>query len=271
MRALLPIALLMLTWPAVAMDGAGVSGRAASWAERQSAECMSALVAAERRHGTLPGLMAAISRAESGRPIPPLPGVQPWPWAVNADGAAMYFESKAAAVAWTRLALERGVRQVDVGCMQINLQAHPGAFASLEQAFDPGANADYAGRFLLRLRGDAGGNWYEATGWYHSRTPFRAADYRARVAAIADGRVPAASLGVPLYMRAIQQGSLRIALSGGGVLRLNVNRQPSARGRARLGACEVAAILGDYMARSARSACAPKRADDVKGRAGNIG
>ena len=41
-----------------------------------------------------------------------------------------------------RIALERGVRQVDVGCMQINLQSHPHAFASLEDAFDPGSNAD---------------------------------------------------------------------------------------------------------------------------------
>ena len=270
MRPLLALFLLIST-PVFAMDGPGVRGRVLSWAEQQSARCMGALVAAEQRHGTLPGLMAAIARTESGRPIPPLPGVQPWPWAVNADGAAMYFESKAAAVAWTRAALDRGVRQVDVGCMQVNLQSHPGAFGSLEEAFEPGPNADYAGRFLVRLRADAGGNWYDATGWYHSRTPARAADYRARVAAIADGRVPATSLGVPLYMRAIQQGSLRIALAGGGVLRINVNRQPSARGRARLSACQVAAVLGDYMARSARSACGGARAQRVNGQAGVAG
>ena len=98
-----------------------------------------------------------------------------------------------------------------------------------------------------------GGNWYEATGWYHSRTSFRAADYRERVAAIAQGRIPATSLGVPLYVRAIQQGSLRIALANGGVLRINVNRQPGRHKR--MSGCEVARVLGDYMARSARAAC----------------
>ena len=60
-----------------------------------------------------------------------MPGLQPWPWAINADGQARYFDSKAAAVAWTGQALARGVQQIDVGCMQINLQiATPTPFAT---------------------------------------------------------------------------------------------------------------------------------------------
>ena len=226
------------------------------WDQAQVAQCTAGLATAEARHGTAPGLVAAIAKAESGRPVPPLPGLQPWPWAVNADGAAMYFESKAAAVTWTRLALARRVQQVDVGCMQINLQSHPAAFRDLDQAFDPAANTDYGARFLRQLSEDAGGNWYEAVGYYHSRTPVLASDYRARVAAIAAGRIPPASLGVPLYMRAIRQGSLRIVLAGGGVLRINVRRQPSLRGPRRLSACQVAAVLGSYMAAPARARCA---------------
>ena len=229
---------------------------APSWAEQQSARCVSAIAEAEVRHGTSPGLLSAIAKAESGRPVPPLKGLQPWPWAINADGAARYFDSKAAAVAWTANAVARGVRQIDVGCMQVNLQAHPNAFRSLDDAFEPGANADYGGRFLRQLHGDAGGNWYTATGWYHSRTPGLAGPYRERVAAIAEGRIPDVGLGVPLYLRAISQGSLWIALVGGGVLKINVNRQPSARGRPRMSACQVAAVLGDYMAAPARARCA---------------
>ena len=228
---------------------------ALDWTVQQSRRCTEAIGAAEGRHGTAPGLLGAIARAESGRPVPPLPGLQPWPWAVNADGAAYYFDSKAVAVAWVRLALARGVQQVDVGCMQINLQSHPGAFGSLEEAFEPASNADYAARYLTELREEAAGNWYVATGWYHSHTPVLAADYRERVAAIAAGRIPSLSLGVPLYVRAIQQGTLRIALEGGRVLRINVSRQPSARGRRRLTACQVAAVLGDLLAPAARRAC----------------
>jgi hypothetical protein len=246
-RLLLLLALLLAPVLARAED--------VGWAEAQSAQCSAALAAAETRHATLPGLLAAIAKAESGRPIPPLRGLQPWPWAINADGAARYFDSKPAAVAWTRLALARGVQQIDVGCMQINLQSHPAAFRDLDEAFDPGANTDYAARFLLALRDDAGGNWYAATGFYHSRTPELAADYRERVSAIAAGRTPPIGLGVPLYMRAIRQGTLRIALAGGGALRINLRRQPSLRGPRRMSVCQIAAVLGDYMAAPARSRC----------------
>ncbi len=244
---------------AAAQDVSDPSPPGQRWAEAQSAACVAALRLAETRHGTPPGVLSAIAKAESGRPIPPLPGLQPWPWAVNADGAALYFDSKPAAVTWTRLALARGVQQVDVGCMQVNLQSHPQAFRDLDDAFEPLANTDYAARFFQRLRGDAGGDWVTAVGFYHSRTPFLAADYRERVLAIAAGRVPPASLGVPLYQRAIQQGSLRIALTGGGVLRINVNRQPSRRGPRRMTACQVAAVLGTYMAASARGHCGTTR------------
>lgn len=254
----LMIAMVLWPWAASAQDMADVPGVAQGWAEMQSAQCGSGIAGAEGRHATAPGLLSAIAKAESGRPVPPLAGLQPWPWAVNADGAAMYFDSKAAAVVWSRLALTRGVRQLDVGCLQVNLQSHPRAFRDLEDAFDPAANADYAARFLAQLRADAGGDWGVATGWYHSRTPVLAADYRARVSAIADGRMPPAGLGLPLYMRAIRQGSLRIVLAGGGVLRINVNRQPSVRGPRRMNACQVAAVLGDYMAAPARARCRPR-------------
>ena len=231
------------------------AARAASWEEQQSAECAAAILAAEGRHATAPGLLGAIAKAESGRPIPPLPGLQPWPWAINADGEARYFESKPAAVAWTRLALDRGVQQIDVGCMQINLQSHPAAFRDLDEAFDPAANADYAARFLRLLQADAGGNWYTAVGYYHSRTPELASDYRERVSAIAAGRTPPLSLGIPLYMRAIRQGTLRIPLVTGGFLRINTHRQPTLHGPRRLSVCQVAAELGDFLPASARRRC----------------
>jgi soluble lytic murein transglycosylase-like protein len=81
------------------------------------------------------------------------------------------------------------VRSIDVGCAQINLMYHPSAFASVEQAFDPASNADYAARFLKELRDTtAGGNWMTAAGDYHSLTPELAEPYRQQVeAAMADG------------------------------------------------------------------------------------
>ena len=230
------------------------AARAQAGAVEQSALCTAGIEAAELRYGTPPGLLRAIAKAESGRPIPPLSGLQPWPWAVNADGGAYYFNGKDEAVAWVRAAQARGVGQIDIGCMQINLQSHPGAFASIEQAFDPASNADYAGRFLVQLHGDAGGNWFDAVGHYHSRTPALAADYRERVSAIAQGRPPPVGLALPLYVRAIQQGTLRIPLAGGGVLRINTRRQPALH-RKRMDACQVAGVLGDFMPARARARC----------------
>lgn len=241
----------------VALVLAGPARADAGWDVQQSSQCSAAIAVAEGAYGTSPGLLAAIAKAESGRPVASLPGLQPWPWAINADGAAKYFDSKAAAVAWTKQALARGIQQIDVGCMQINLQAHPRAFRSIEDAFDPTSNAGYGARFLAQLRTNAGGNWFVATGYYHSRTPGLAEEYRERVQAIAEGRIPAVGQGLPLYMRAIQQGGLRIALAGGGVLRINIHRQPAPRGPRRLGMCGVARVLGDYMAAPARARCGP--------------
>lgn len=211
----------------------------------QSEQCTRAIAAAEAKHGVPAGLLLAIAKTESGRPIAGMKGLQPWPWAVDAEGRAYYFDGKANAVGFVR---SSAAAQVDVGCMQINLQAHPRAFPNLDAAFDPATNADYGGQFLRRLF-DETGNWYVAVGYYHSRTPELAASYRERVSAVAEGREPPASASFqPLYLRAIRQGTLRLALVGGGVLRINLNRQPRAAGKRRATPCEVAAALGPYIA-----------------------
>ncbi|HCF18886.1 MAG TPA: hypothetical protein DEV96_12760, partial [Rhodospirillum rubrum] len=55
----------------------------------------------------------------------------------------------------------------DVGCMQVNLRYHGGAFDSLEEAIDPAANVAYAASFLRRLFDDTN-DWAEAVTAYHS-------------------------------------------------------------------------------------------------------
>ena len=255
--------------PCLAVAAVGIGGfvavaspvAAQSAEAAQSALCTEAIRAAEDRYGTPSGLLGAIARAESGRPVSGMRGLQPWPWAINADGQAFYGSSKADALAWARAAQAQGARFMDVGCSQVNLQFHPNAFRDLEQAFDPAANADYAARFLAGLAAEAGGNWYAAVGHYHSRTPELASTYRERVAAIAAGRdPPAGNAWQPLYVRAIRQGSLRLALSGGGTLVVNVNRQPSAVGRRRMNSCQVAAVLAPLLSAPARTrSCSPAR------------
>jgi hypothetical protein len=70
-----------------------------------------------------------------------------------------------------------------VGCLQINLMFHPDAFTSLDEAFEPTANARYAARFLDELRAGTT-DWLQAIGDYHSQTPVLGEDYRQRVLAL---------------------------------------------------------------------------------------
>ena len=161
--------------------------------------CRPALIAAEARHGIPTGLLQAIGVVESGRRDEATGVRQPWPWTINAEGEPHLFDTKGQAVEWVRQAQARGMRSIDIGCAQVNLMHHPSAFASLEEAFDPAANADYAARFLKELRDTtAGGNWMTAAGYYHSQTPERAEPYRQQVqAAMAGGTAPMPPAVVP--------------------------------------------------------------------------
>jgi hypothetical protein len=142
--------------------------------------CSAAIRAAERASRLPTGLLGSIAVVESGRPDPRTGRVAPWPWTINVGGTGSYFQNKQEAIAAVEAARARGVQSVDVGCMQVNLMHHPNAFASLDQAFDPQANAAYAAGFLTRLF-EAAGSWPEAAASYHSATPGLREDYQRRV------------------------------------------------------------------------------------------
>ncbi len=125
-------------------------------------------------------LLAAISTTESGRWHKGLGMAVPWPWTINVEGKGYYFDSKAEAIAQTQSLMARGYRSIDVGCMQVNLKHHAGAFRDLNEAFDPAANVGYAAKFLSRNYADLG-DWIKATAAYHSRTEARGRQYLAQI------------------------------------------------------------------------------------------
>ncbi len=145
--------------------------------------CAEAIGRQERSGQTPRNLLSAIALAESGRRHPVTGAAVPWPWAVMAEGQGRYLPTKAAAIAEVRGLQARGIRNIDVGCMQINLSYHPDAFASLEEAFDPSANVAYAAQYLRSLYDDQG-SWPEAAGRYHSATPEHKIPYQQRVLAL---------------------------------------------------------------------------------------
>ena len=142
--------------------------------------CAAAVTAAERRNDIPAQLLAAISHAESGRWDADGGATIAWPWTVTAEGKGHFLPSRTAAIAKVRALRARGVRNIDVGCMQINLHYHPDAFDDLPSAFDPATNAAYAGKFLAALERETG-SWAAAAARYHSATRKYAQPYRAKV------------------------------------------------------------------------------------------
>ena len=149
-------------------------------ASPQSA-CRRAIAAAELSHGIPTGFLLAIARVESGRLDPQSGSVQPWPWTIDMNMKGTFFESRGDAVAFVEIAQQEGIQSIDVGCMQVNLLQHPDAFSTVDDAFDPVINANYAARFLVDLERESG-DWVTAAGLYHSRTESLAAPYRDAVA-----------------------------------------------------------------------------------------
>ncbi len=190
--------LIGITAAALCALPADVAAKTAQPIENPSELCAAETTAVERELGIPHGLLGAISLAETGRWDSDREASFAWPWTVMAEGRGRYFETKAEAIAEVESLVARGISNIDVGCMQINMYYHGGAFADLEEALDPAANAAYAGEYLKNLY-SAAGSWTTAAGYYHSMTPERGDAYREKVLALWDGakRLPALSRALP--------------------------------------------------------------------------
>jgi hypothetical protein len=96
-----------------------------------AAACVRAAAAAERRWGLPAHLLEAIGEVESGRRDRASGSRLPWPWSINVAGTGYVFGGAAEAGAVVGLFRSHGVASIDVGCFQVNLHYHPGAFATV--------------------------------------------------------------------------------------------------------------------------------------------
>jgi soluble lytic murein transglycosylase-like protein len=149
---------------------------------------------AARRTGVPLSVLKAISLNETGRKRGG--AFRPWPWTVNMEGKGVWFGSRDEARAYVYKEYGRGARSFDVGCFQINFKWHGQAFRSIDEMFDPLANALYAARFLLTLHAETG-DWGRAAGAYHSRTPEFADRYQARFERLRAGLAAEDGRGIP--------------------------------------------------------------------------
>jgi Transglycosylase SLT domain len=173
MRCVLYLLALAVSLPALANPAAPPSPHVL---------CESAVTSASFAGRLPPRMLEAIAITESGRLDPVAGRARAWPWTINAEGEGRWFETKAEAVRAVQALQARGVRSIDVGCLQVNLMFHPAAFLSLEEAFDPRANARYAAKFLNELYA-ASHDWSRAIASYHSETPALGEAYRLAVMA----------------------------------------------------------------------------------------
>jgi len=144
-----------------------------------AATCERVAEEAARRSGVPVSVLKAITLTETGRKTEGK--FRPWPWTVNMEGAGHWFDTLDEARAYVFKEFKRGARSFDVGCFQINYKWHNEAFSSIDEMFDPLANALYAAKFLSDLYTETG-SWNAAAGAYHSRTKEYADRYAARFA-----------------------------------------------------------------------------------------
>jgi Transglycosylase SLT domain len=142
--------------------------------------CARTAAAIEIREDLPPHLLAAISKVESGRWLASERAVRAWPWTVTAGGKGQFFATMEEAIEAVRALQAKGRRNIDVGCMQVNLHHHPDAFEDVPAAFDPAQNIAYAAGLLQRLRSEAR-SWPKAVAYYHSRTASLNGPYRRKV------------------------------------------------------------------------------------------
>ena len=147
----------------------------------QAGVCEDEAHTAEQAFGLPANLLVAVGRVESGRRTPD-GHMAAWPYAVNAAGEGHFPASADEAIALVRSLQARGIRSIDVGCFQVNLQYHPEAFSSLADAFDPARNAAGAAAFLKSLH-HAAPDWNGAIAQYHSADPALGRPYLQQVLA----------------------------------------------------------------------------------------
>lgn len=133
--------------------------------------CLTHIQNVERQEGIPRNLLMAMARVESGRYNEARKTVEPWPWTVQHGGKSNYFSTKAEAVSHVKSLMMKGYKNIDVGCMQMNIEHHGHKFATLEDMFEPAHNVAQSAKYLKQLKSDRNAAWSTAVGNYHSHTP----------------------------------------------------------------------------------------------------
>jgi soluble lytic murein transglycosylase-like protein len=136
------------------------SGLASAKAEELTI-CEKEMHAAARHYDIPLGVLYSVGMTESGGKK----GLRPH--AMNIAGKPYFATDLQDAVNTFTAERGKGVKLIDLGCMQINHHYHHKEFASVEEMLDPAKNVAYAARFLKELRAREG-TWTMAVARYHA-------------------------------------------------------------------------------------------------------
>ena len=142
--------------------------------------CLLSAARMEEKYNIKNHLLETILSVESGIYNHNTNRFEAWPWSVNVNGKGYRYDSKEEAIAAVENFQAQGYKSIDVGCMQISLKFHGDSFASLQDAFDPDKNVEYAAQFLTKLY-EKKGDWQKAAMAYHSKVLSHASSYKNRL------------------------------------------------------------------------------------------
>lgn len=163
---------------ALLLGAAAMTMVAPAWAEQQPAtRAPEPWATAARTVGADWRELYAIALQESQMAFSD--GARPWPWTINSPVTGpLRFDSKEQAVAKVREILARGVENIDVGLMQINLRWHAHRVNyDVAVLFDPMTNIAIAAEILNENLARANGDFGRAVALYHSSNNDRGKRY----------------------------------------------------------------------------------------------
>lgn len=137
------------------------AGAAEAAATDTARPCEREMARASRQHGIPLGILYAVGLTETGRR-----GAL-YPYALGAEGQTVFARDMVDAMANFEAMRAKGIKLIDLGCMQINHYFHGDKFASVRAMFDPAKNVDYAARFLKELK-QREGSWTMAVARYNA-------------------------------------------------------------------------------------------------------
>jgi hypothetical protein len=130
-------------------------------------------------HGVDPVLLYSVALAESARPINRAE-IAPWPWTINSLDGPRYFNTRQEAEKYLRSLLEKGVENIDIGLMQINLKFNRARISDPVALLNPETNLRLGAR-LLREALESSADAVLAVGRYHSGKIEKAYGYGYRI------------------------------------------------------------------------------------------